>query len=58
MAGRPAAAQTALAFSMAFSAKVEPVSSTSTSAPASAGLMTSTPRPDKIAVISASFPAL
>ena len=54
----PAAAQTAFAFSMAFSAKVDPVSSTSTSMPASEGLTTSTPSPDKIAFISASFPGL
>ena len=44
MAGRPEAAQMALAFSMAFSAKVVPVSSTSTVIPTSAGLTTSTPR--------------
>ena len=55
MAGRPLASMTALAFSREFSSKVVPVSSTSTSTPASASEQTSTPRWDRISFISASF---
>jgi len=44
MAGRPLASITARAFSREFSSKVVPVSSTSTSTPASASEQTSMPR--------------
>ena len=55
MAGRPLASITALALSREFSSKVVPVSSTSTSTPASASEQTSIPSWDRISFISTSF---
>ena len=55
MAGMPLASITALAFSREFSSKVVPVSSTSTSTPASASEQTWTPNRDRMSFSSASF---